>query len=120
MTGEAPRGMKTADWYFDFISPFAYLQSESLGRLDGKLAIRPVPALFAGLLKHWGQKGPAEMAPKRRFTYRQVQWLAERNGIALPAGRGVDPVLRAGLVGVVLIVVLVLGSVGYFAAQGTP
>ena len=25
--------------------------------------------LFAGLLKHWGQKGPAEMATKRRFTY---------------------------------------------------
>lgn len=101
MTGEAPRGMKTADWYFDFISPFAYLQSESLGRLDGKLAIRPVPVLFAGLLKHWGQKGPAEMAPKRRFTYRQVQWLAERNGIALrfPPQHPFNPVraLRAAV-----------------------
>ncbi|MDQ1347273.1 MAG: hypothetical protein QG573_642, partial [Acidobacteriota bacterium] len=73
--------MKTADWYFDFISPFAYLQSERLARFDGKLDIRPVPLLFAGLLKHWGQKGPAEMATKRRFTYRQVQWLADRNGI---------------------------------------
>jgi 2-hydroxychromene-2-carboxylate isomerase len=73
--------MKTADWYFDFISPFAYLQSEALQRFDGKLDIRPVPLLFAGLLKHWGQKGPAEMATKRRFTYRQVQWLADRNGI---------------------------------------
>ncbi len=73
--------MKTADWYFDFISPFAYLQSERLARFDGRLAIRPVPVLFAGLLRHWGQKGPAEMATKRRFTYRHVQWLAERNGI---------------------------------------
>lgn len=73
--------MKTADWYFDFISPFAYLQSEALQRFAGKLDIRPVPLLFAGLLKHWGQKGPAEMATKRRFTYRQVQWLADRNGI---------------------------------------
>jgi 2-hydroxychromene-2-carboxylate isomerase len=73
--------MKTAHWYFDFISPFAYLQSEVLHRFDNKLAIRPVPVLFAGLLKHWGQKGPAEMATKRRFTYRQVQWLAEHNGI---------------------------------------
>lgn len=73
--------MKTADWYFDFISPFAYLQSEVLQRFDGRLDIRPVPLLFAGLLKHWGQKGPAEMATKRRFTYRQVQWLADRNGI---------------------------------------
>ena len=75
--------MKTADWYFDFISPFAYLQSEALGRFDGRLAVRPVPVLFAGLLRHWGQKGPAEMMPKRRFTYRQVQWLAEKNGIPL-------------------------------------
>lgn len=75
--------MTPADWYFDFISPFAYLQSEALGRFEGKLAIRPVPVLFAGLLKHWGHKGPAEIASKRRFTYRQVQWLAERNGIAL-------------------------------------
>ena len=73
--------MKPADWYFDFISPFAYLQSEVLGRFDGKLAIRPLPVLFAGLLRHWGQKGPAEMATKRRFTYRQVQWVADRNGI---------------------------------------
>lgn len=75
--------MKTADWYFDFVSPFAYLQSEVLHRFDGRLAIRPVPVLLGGLLKHWGQKGPAEMATKRRFSYRHVQWLAERNDIAL-------------------------------------
>ena len=93
--------MTTADWYFDFISPFAYLQSETLQRLDGKLAIRPVPVLFAGLLKHWGQKGPAEMATKRRFSYRQVQWLAQRNGIALrfPPQHPFNPVraLRAAV-----------------------
>ena len=93
--------MKTADWYFDFISPFAYLQSEALQRFAGKLDIRPVPLLFAGLLKHWGQKGPAEMATKRRFTYRQVQWLAEKNGIVLrfPPQHPFNPVraLRAAV-----------------------
>ena len=93
--------MTTADWYFDFISPFAYLQSETLQRLDGKLAIRPVPVLFVGLLRHWGQKGPAEMATKRRFSYRQVQWLAQRNGIALrfPPQHPFNPVraLRAAV-----------------------
>ena len=93
--------MKTADWYFDFISPFAYLQSERLARFDGKLDIRPVPLLFAGLLKHWGQKGPAEMATKRRFTYRQVQWLADRNGIPFrfPPQHPLNPVraLRAAV-----------------------
>jgi len=93
--------MKPANWYFDFISPYAYLQSEALHRFDGKLAIRPVPVLFAGLLKHWGQKGPAEMATKRRFTYRQVQWLAEKNGITLrfPPQHPFNPVrpLRAAV-----------------------
>jgi 2-hydroxychromene-2-carboxylate isomerase len=70
-----------ADWYFDFISPYSYLQSE---RLDGfPAALRPRPLLFAGLLQHWGQKGPAEMTTKREFTYRQVVWLARRDGIAL-------------------------------------
>ena len=34
------------------------------------------PVLFAGLLKHHGQLGPAEIAPKRDWTYRQVLWLA--------------------------------------------
>ena len=70
-----------ADWYFDFISPYSYLQCQ---RLDGvPAAIRPRPVLFAGLLQHWGHKGPAEMASKRTFTYRQVVWLAQRDGVPL-------------------------------------
>lgn len=93
--------MKTADWYFDFVSPFAYLQSERLMRFDGRLTIRPVPVLFAGILNHWGQKGPAEMATKRRFTYRQVQWVADRNGISFrfPPQHPFNPVraLRAAV-----------------------
>ena len=40
------------------------------------------PILFAGLLKHWGQKGPAEIEPKRAWTFRQVRWLAHQHGIA--------------------------------------
>jgi 2-hydroxychromene-2-carboxylate isomerase len=61
--------MRIADWYFDFISPFAYLQSEQLHRLQPLVQIRYRPVLFAGLLKHWGNKGPAEVLPKRQFTY---------------------------------------------------
>lgn len=93
--------MTRADWYFDFVSPFAYLQSEVLFRFEGKLDIRPVPVLFAGLLKHWGQKGPAEMATKRRFTYRHVHWVAEQNGIPFrfPLQHPFNPVraLRAAM-----------------------
>ena len=39
--------------------------------------------LFAGLLNHWGQKGPAEIEPKRAWTFRHVHWLAQQHGIAL-------------------------------------
>jgi 2-hydroxychromene-2-carboxylate isomerase len=45
------------------------------------VALRPV--VFAGLLNHWGQKGPAEIAEKRKQTYRHVAWQARRLGIAL-------------------------------------
>ncbi len=75
--------MKTIDWYFDFISPYAYLQHVVLERSVPGVAIRRRPILFAGLLTHWGHLGPAEIPPKRTWTFRHVAWLAERHGIAL-------------------------------------
>jgi 2-hydroxychromene-2-carboxylate isomerase len=75
------------DWYFDFISPFAYLQWRRLWRDEPALAqrLRPRPVLLAALLQHWGQLGPAEIAGKRRHTYRLVQWQARELGIPLRA-----------------------------------
>ena len=70
-----------AVWYYDIISPFAYLQSCSLPSLVDLLDITPRPILFAGLLKHWGQLGPAEIPPKRLFTYKRCLWLAEERGL---------------------------------------
>ena len=70
-----------AFWYFDFISPFAYLQLSLFRNFPKDLEITPVPVLFGGLLKHWGQLGPAEIPPKRRFVYRFFKWQAEKNGI---------------------------------------
>ena len=75
--------MIEARWYFDFISPFAYLQSERLPSLAGRLRIRYRPVLFAALLDASGQKGPAEIAGKRAFTYKFVVWQARRQGIPL-------------------------------------
>jgi 2-hydroxychromene-2-carboxylate isomerase len=37
--------------------------------------------LFAALLKHHGQLGPAEIAVKREWTYRQVLWQAKEHGV---------------------------------------
>jgi len=75
--------MPSADWYFDFVSPFAYLQCEQLDRLGPRVNVRYRPVLFAGLLAANGHKGPAEIPAKRAFTYRFVVWQAKRQGIAL-------------------------------------
>ena len=71
------------DWYFDFISPFAYLQWQLLRRQEAALAIKPVPVLFAGLLAHWDNKGPAEIIPKRSWTYEHCLWIAKRHDIPM-------------------------------------
>lgn len=62
------------DWYFDFVSPFSYISLYRLKELPVQVSYKPV--LFAGLLKHWGQKGPAEIPAKRRWTYRWCTWWA--------------------------------------------
>jgi 2-hydroxychromene-2-carboxylate isomerase len=72
-----------ADWYFDFVSPFAFLQSEQLGALPPKVSIRYRPVLFAAILDANGQRGPAEIPAKRAFTYRFCLWQAKRLGIAM-------------------------------------
>ena len=75
--------MNIATWYFDFVSPFAYLQNLRLEEFSSHIKIDRKPLLFAGLLKHWDSKGPAELPPKRLFTYRHVQWMADRLNIPL-------------------------------------
>ncbi|HSH43124.1 MAG TPA: 2-hydroxychromene-2-carboxylate isomerase [Arenicellales bacterium] len=89
------------EWYFDYVSPYSYLQwAHQLAELEG-LDIELRPVLFAGLLKHWGQKGPAEVSAKRRFTYRHVVWLADRFDVPfrLPSAHPFNPLplLRAGI-----------------------
>jgi 2-hydroxychromene-2-carboxylate isomerase len=77
--------MKTITFWFDPISPFAYLAFEHLPQaLEGcSYAVEYRPLLFAGLLAHWGQKGPAEIEPKRAWTFRHVAWWAHEHGIAI-------------------------------------
>lgn len=87
--------MKRITFYLDFISPYAYLAFEKLPEaLQGlSYAVDYRPVLFAGMLKHHGQLGPAEIAPKRDWTYRQVLWLAHTHGIPLdmPASHPFNP-----------------------------
>lgn len=76
---------RRAYWYFDVVSPYAYLQARRFGEFEDRLEIKPVPVLFAGLLGAWGQLGPAEIPAKRVQTYRYAHWLANQRGIPFRA-----------------------------------
>ena len=84
-------------FYFDYISHNAYLAWSQLGllraRFGRELALEPV--LFAGLLNHHGQLGPAEVAPKARWMMLDVVRKARRLGvpIAPPATHPFVPLL---------------------------
>ena len=87
--------MKKITFYLDFISPYAWLAFEELPKalMGLSYSVTYKPLLFAALLKHHGQLGPAEIPAKRDWTYRQVQWLAHSKGIALdmPAAHPFNP-----------------------------
>src|SRR6266513_5445760 len=81
----------SVDWYFDFVSPYSYIALHRLGELSHPVIYKPV--LFAGLLNHWGQKGPAEIPAKRRWTYRWCTWWAKELGVPFrfPAAHPFNP-----------------------------
>ena len=84
-TPSSADSMKHITFYLDFISPYAYLAFEHLPRalMGLSYSVTYKPVLFAALLKHHGQLGPAEIPGKREWTYRQVLWLARQHDIAL-------------------------------------
>ena len=94
--------MKQADWYFDFISPFAYLQLGMLDEVAKRATITLHPVLLAGILNHFGQKGPAEILGKTavHLSLRSVVGREPRRAAALSAQSGtplcVSRVQRAG------------------------
>lgn len=68
-------------WYFDLVSPFAYLALPAVERLAARHPVRFRPVVFGAILSHWGGLGPAEVPPKRRHTYRLCQFLADQAGV---------------------------------------
>ena len=87
--------MKHITFYFDVISPYAYLAFEHLpaALMGNSYSVTYQPILFAGVLNHHGQLGPAEIPPKRDWTYRQILWLARELSIPLqfPAAHPFNP-----------------------------
>jgi 2-hydroxychromene-2-carboxylate isomerase len=93
--------MTPIDFWFDPISPYSYLAFERLPEalvgLSYTVAYRPI--VFAALLKAHAHKGPAEIEPKRAWTFRQVHWLGHRAGIpiATPARHPFNPLALSRL-----------------------
>jgi 2-hydroxychromene-2-carboxylate isomerase len=84
-------------FYFDFISPYAYLgwrRIHGVAQRHG-LAVEPVPVLFAAMLDAWGHKGPAEIPPKRIYTWKHVVRLAHDAGVPIrpPPAHPFNPLL---------------------------
>ncbi len=92
-SGQGGKEMR-ADWYFDVISPFAYLQFQRLTEVSDRVELTLKPVLFAGLLNAHGQKGPAEIPAKRLFTYQMVTWLAKKRGVpfTMPDAHPFNPI----------------------------
>ncbi len=70
-------------WYFDFVSPFSWLQWPAIRELSTEREVSLRPMLFGALLKQMEQRGPAEIPRKREFTYRYAQWRAREKGMPL-------------------------------------
>jgi 2-hydroxychromene-2-carboxylate isomerase len=89
--------VRAVRFYFDYVSPNAYLAWSELPRIAERrgVAVEPVPVLFAGLLEAHGQLGPAEVPAKMRWMWRNNLRKAAGLGIALepPAFHPFNPLL---------------------------
>ncbi|MFT5933362.1 MAG: 2-hydroxychromene-2-carboxylate isomerase [Hydrogenophaga sp.] len=103
MSDPAEPALHEIRFFYDPISPYAYLAFERLPEalMGHSVRVRYQPVLFAALLKAHGQLGPAEIAGKREWTYRQANWLAHHHGVPmdLPTEHPFNPLtlLRLGL-----------------------
>jgi 2-hydroxychromene-2-carboxylate isomerase len=75
--------MRTLRFYFDFISPYAYLAWTQVHALG--VEVEPHPILFAALLEANGTRGPAEVPARRRYLIRDVARIAHRFGVPIVA-----------------------------------
>jgi 2-hydroxychromene-2-carboxylate isomerase len=74
---------QTIDFFYDVISPFSHVALARIGELPSSVKIVAKPVLLGAILSHWGQLGPAEIAPKRLHTYRIATFLAQRHGVSM-------------------------------------
>ena len=74
---------KSLEFYFDFISPYAFLAHKEIKKIEKKnsLNIKYKPILLGGLHNLHGIKAPAFIPSKARFMIRDCKMIAEKNKI---------------------------------------
>ncbi|HEY1548617.1 MAG TPA: 2-hydroxychromene-2-carboxylate isomerase [Kofleriaceae bacterium] len=95
--------MSSIDFYFDFVSPYAYLawtQIHALAARHGR-DVRPIPVLFAALLGNSGTLGPAEIPLKRAYLYKDTKRIAATFNVpfAPPPTHPFNPLLALRVAG---------------------
>jgi 2-hydroxychromene-2-carboxylate isomerase len=84
-------------FFFDFVSPYAYLAWTQIGPLAARFEreLEPVPVLFAALLNDNGQKGPAEIPRKKLYMMKDCLRSAARLGVPFgpPPSHPFNPLL---------------------------
>jgi 2-hydroxychromene-2-carboxylate isomerase len=85
--------MRVLRFYFDYISPYAYLAWTQVRALG--VEVEPHPILFAALLDANGTRGPAEVPARRRYIIRDIVRIAHRFGVPVvaPPAHPFNPVL---------------------------
>ncbi|MFK8003947.1 MAG: 2-hydroxychromene-2-carboxylate isomerase [Polyangiales bacterium] len=89
--------MRQIEFFFDYISPYAYLAWEDAQRIAREHEVELVakPILFAALLNHNDTRGPAEIESKRRYLFVDILRKAEALGVEInvPATHPFNPLL---------------------------
>jgi 2-hydroxychromene-2-carboxylate isomerase len=84
-------------FYFDYISPNAYLAWSQISRLTAgrDIEVEPIPVLFSAILNAHGQRGPAEIPAKMQWMVRDILWKAKQLNVPLnpPASHPFNPLL---------------------------
>ena len=82
---------------FDYLSPYAWLAWRRLPPIASRHGwkVEPVPVLLAGFLGHYGHKGPAEIAPKRVYVYKDCLRQGALHGVPVvpPPSHPFNPLL---------------------------
>jgi len=76
---------RTLNFYFDYLSPYAYFSWRKLDAFcqENNLTLNPQPVVFGKLLDHWGQLGPAEIPPKREWLAKYCNRYAHLHGFEM-------------------------------------